>query len=122
MTEKISYRVMKTDEFNNSVFYKVECDCRSDDHILGVEISLEHGKEISSMLFLTFYKKLQWTSWWQADWFYERWWKKAKLVCAVLFNGYIELDSDIILQGEEHIQGFIDAVNEGLNKIKRQEH
>ena len=50
--KEISYKVMKTEEFGDSIFYRIAC-CGSQDHDMTME--LEWDKDVK-MVFLNFYK------------------------------------------------------------------
>jgi hypothetical protein len=106
---------MKTDDFGDSIWYKVNCDCNSDDHITTIEF--EHDKEFHFMT-LNFYKKMVWTSRWGDIAWYERLWRRITCAFKMLFTGYIEIEEYVILQDEEHISSFIEALQEGKQRIK----
>lgn len=103
---KPAYQVMKTGEWNYqqpSVMYQVGCDCSSPDCGMRMEMEVDHD-----YLTLLFYKKLTFDSFAFGGW-------KKRIITAfkVLFLGYIEVEECLILKGEEHIQNFIDALEEG---------
>lgn len=115
--KKINYKVMKAGEFLGKepvVYYKVDCDCGSDDHILSFEI--EHDE---SMLSLITYQKLSWSSYYSYNNIFGRLWRKIKAIFKLIFLDYIDIEGSIILQGEEHIQNFIDALEEGREQVKK---
>ena len=110
-----NFRAMKTEEFKDAVYYRVACSCGSDEH----DVTLELEKDsVFEDLTLTFYKKIYYTSHWKPN-FFSRLWIRIKGVIKLLFTGYIELESDFILQGEEHIDSFIKALEEGKHLIKK---
>ena len=107
---------MKTHEFDDSIFYRVSCDCGSDEHDITIEF--EKIEDISAMIFLNFYKKIGWCSHWgNLNWF-ERIWKRLKCSFLMLFTGYVELEESFILS-EENIDPFIEALVEGKEYIKK---
>lgn len=110
----ISHKVMKMDEFNEAVFYKADCSCGMDDHIATIEMEYDHRiNDIS----INFYKKIAWCSHWgNYNWF-ERKWKQLQASIKLLFTGYIELEETFTLEGGEHLDSFIDALNEGKRKV-----
>ena len=113
----ITYRVMKTNEFKDSVFYKIECDCGSDDHQITLELC--HDEDLPELIDLIIYKKLGWSIYWSADKnLFTRLWKRITGALTLLFKGYVEVEESFIFQGEEHIQSFLNAINEGISKIK----
>jgi hypothetical protein len=106
----ISKNVMKTNEFDDSIYYRVVCSCGSDDHDITIEF--EKDKEIPSMIFLNFYKKIGWCSHWgNLNWF-EGVWKRIKCSFLMLFTGYVELEESFTLS-EDNIDPFIEAFTEG---------
>ena len=111
-----SFRVMKISEFPDSVFYRAACSCGSSDHT--VEIELEKDKEIPEMVFLNFYKDVAWCDYWGNKNIFQRFWLKTKAVCRIIFTGYIHLEESFILQGEEQINEFIDALKEGKKHVQ----
>jgi len=111
----ISKNVMKTNEFDDSIYYRVACTCGSDEH--DVTIELEKDKEIPSMVFLNFYKKIGWCSHWGNLNIFERFWKRIKCSFIMLFIGYVELEESFILS-KDNIEPFIEALNEGREYLK----
>jgi len=119
--KKISYRVMKMNEFeigsDRSVFYKVDCACGDDEDILTFELEVDE-----EYLTLTTYQKLMWSSYWGFPNWFIRVWSRIKKAFVVLFTGEINVEGSIILSGEEHIQSFIDALEEGKQYVKKSEN
>jgi hypothetical protein len=107
---------MKTDEFNDSIFYRAACSCGSNKHDIMIEF--EYDEDIPSVIFLNFYKNIVWCSHWKnLNWF-GRVWKRIKCSLKMLFTGYIELEESFIIEGEEDINAFIEALIEGKVYIK----
>lgn len=113
-----NFRVMKTNEYENSVFYRVACSCGSDEHDLTIEF--EKDSKCPDMIFLNFYKDLAWSSYWGDSNFFGRIWRRLKTSLRIFFIGYIEVEESFILQGEEHINSFIKALEEGKKHIKNE--
>lgn len=116
MSKEKSFRMMKTEEFEDSIYYRAACDCGSKDHDILIEIELD--KKIPDVVFLNFYKDVCWCSNWGNLNFFQRWIKKIKAVFRMIFTGYIELEESFIFRGEEHIKEFIEGLNEALRKIQ----
>lgn len=115
-----SYRTMKTNEFKDAIFYRVACDCGSDEHDLHFEF--EKDSEIPEMIFLNFYKKLVWSSYWgDNDKWYKNFWLRIKGATKMIFKGYVEVEESFILRGEDHIDSFIEALEEGKQYMKNLE-
>lgn len=114
-----SFRVMKTNEFEDAVCYRIACACGSDEH--DVTIEFEINKEIPNMLFINFYKDMAWCSHWGSPSFLEKIWLKIKAVFKIIFTGYIELNESFILEGDKHIKEVIEVLEEGYEYIKKQQ-
>jgi hypothetical protein len=111
----ISKNVMKTNEFEDSIYYRAACDCGSNEH--DVTIEFERDNDIPSMIFLNFYKKIAWSSHWgNLNWFSQIW-KRIKCSLKILFTGYVELEETFILS-ENNIEYFIKALIEGEEYLK----
>ena len=113
----ISKNVMKTNEFEDSIYYRAACTCGDSDHDITIEF--EWNDDIPSMIFLNFYKNIAWCSHWgnNLSW-YEKLWKRIKASLKILFTGYIELEESFILS-EDNIEPFIKALIEGEEYIKQ---
>lgn len=112
----ISYKVMKTDEFEDAIFYRTACSCGGHDHDITVE--LEWDKKVK-MVFMNFYKKLAWCAYWGVgnNWFKSQW-KKLQAIYKIIFHGYIEIEESLIFQDPEHIENFMKALEEGRKKLE----
>jgi hypothetical protein len=82
------FRVMKTNEFEDSVYYRVACSCNSEEHDIIIE--LEINKDINNMIFLNFWKKVYWSANWKSD---DNWFKnilfRIKGALKILCFGYL---------------------------------
>ena len=116
---KISYRVMKIGEFTGNgdepcVYYKVACSCGCSEHDITLEI--EHDWD---MLSISMEQEMSWSSYWGLKNIFQRIWFRLIGALKMLFTGHIDVTSSIILQGEEHIQSFLNAVEEGKYFVKQ---
>ena len=107
---------MKTEEFDDAIYYRLPCSCGSNDH--DVTLEFEHDKKFPGMLFLNLHKDLAWSSYWGDTNFFQRIWRRIKTSLRLLFIGYIEVEESFIIQGEDHIDAFIEALNEGKQLMK----
>lgn len=108
---------MKLHEFDDSIYYRAACSCADNEHDVTIEFEID--KEIPSMIFLNFHKKIAWCSHWGDNLnFFGRVWKRIKCSFLMLFTGYVELEESFILQDEENIDGFIEALIEGKEYVK----
>jgi len=108
---------MKTDEFEDSIYYRAACSCGSNEHDVTIEFEID--KNVPSMLFLNFYKNIAWSSHWGVLNWFEIIWKRIKCSLRMLFTGYVELEESFIIKGEEDIDFFIDALIEGKTYITK---
>lgn len=111
-----SKKIMKMDEYDDSIFYRASCDCGDPQCDLNLELEKD---EDSEMIYLTFYKKLHWSSYWGHN---DKWYKNllSRIKCSLkmLFTGNISVEECFIYHGKDQIKDFINALNEGMDKIK----
>lgn len=110
----MNYKVMKTDQFEKSVFYRVACACSDPNHDLTLELEKDDFPYIS----LNIFGKIR-TSIYYGDhnWF-GRQWRRIKLSMKLLFTGYIEMQEDFLMMDNGHIDSFIKALEEGREYLK----
>lgn len=113
----ISKNVMKMNEFNESIYYRVACDCGSNEDDVTIEFEFE--KDCPDIIFLNFHKNILWSyNWGNLNWL-QRLWRRITCSLTMLFKGRIELEESFILRGESNIDGFIEALIEGKSLIKK---
>ena len=113
----MNYRVMKTNEFENAVYYEIACSCGDNRH--NIQISFEKDPDLPDYISLIIYKDLDWTDYWGEENIFKRLLCRIKAALRILFTGHIEVEGECILQGEEHINSFINALEEGKNKFNK---
>ena len=113
----ISNKVMKTGEFDDAIYYRLPCSSGSKNH--DVTLEFEYDKDISEMIFLNMYANLEWSSYWGDTNFFQRIWRRIKTAVKILFTGYIQFEESFIIRGEDHIDAFIEALNEGKYLMKQ---
>ena len=106
--------VMKIHEFEDTVYYRAACNCGSSKCDLTIE--LEADKDLQ-MIYMNMYKDVYWSAYWKSDNFLGGIWVRIKAALRVLFNGYIEVEESFILQGDEQIDAFMDAIQEGREHL-----
>lgn len=114
----ISKNVMKTDEFDDSIYYRAACSCGSNKHDVTIEFEIDKG--VPSMLFLNFYKNIAWCPSWSNLNLFQRIGSRIACSLKMLFTGYIELEESFIIQGEDDINAFIEALEEGKKYLKNE--
>jgi hypothetical protein len=113
----ISKNIMKTDEFEDSIFYRAACSCGSNEHDITIEFEID--EETPSMLFLNFYKNIVWCPSWVNLNLIQRIGSRIACSLKMLFTGYIELHESFIIEGEDDINDFIEALEEGKTYITK---
>lgn len=110
----IAKNVMKVNEWDTEVWYEIGCICTGDD--CRSQIAFEIDKEFNH-IDIIFYKKVMWADYWGNNPFYVKWWKRFKASLRILFTGYIELEGDFMIQDIDHLEAFIEALDEGKQKM-----
>ena len=121
MRGKISYRVMKTDDWSNipgepSVRYRASCDCTDKRCDMDLELSID---EDFPQLQLIIEKDLVWNDYYGFDMWLYRMWRRIKASLRVLFVGKIEVSETFIFGDKDHIGEFIEALEQGIDMIDR---
>ena len=111
---------MKTNIFDNpkdtSVWYKTSCACGANEH--DCTIVVESDKEHPLDVHMVFYKTISWADYYGKDNFIARMVKRVQCALKVLFTGYIELEDEFLFHNEEHINNFIEAMQEGKETVR----
>jgi len=111
---KLSYKVMKMDEYHDTIFYRIACACGDQDH--DFTLWLEYDREINDITMMI-EKKLYWNNYYNASSWYKRIWERLRDGIVLIFGGYLEMQADILFNDKEHITGFIQALEEAKNKF-----
>ena len=118
LESKINLRTMKLDEIGDSVYYRIACQCGNQDCDLTLE--MEYDKDFDAIN-VRMYKKLHASTHWGEGWTYFDFirvlWNKIKMSSIVITKGYIEVVEETMIQGEEHIDSFIEALQQGKKFI-----
>jgi hypothetical protein len=107
--------VMLTDEFENDIFYTVACHCGAKE--CSLELELEHDTKINDIT-LRIYTDLQWRAYWGTNNIFQEFWKRITGACRMFFTGKIKVYDELLIQNQEHMQSFIDALKEGKQKLE----
>lgn len=122
-----SKRICEISSGKTYVFYRAECSCGSDNHSHVIEISQDPFDTKHSILEMTFYSTQVDKDWWKLPDKNHRfalsnmWWAfKRRIKCAfnILFFGYFETEVNFMFHGEDQIQDYINALNEGIERVK----
>ncbi len=106
--------IMKVSETDISVTYRVMCDSEMKEH--DTTIDFEYDKKLN-MIFINFYKDLSWSSHYGDKNFFSRIYRRIKCSLRMLFKGYIEVEESLIVRDIEHINNFIELLQEGRDEI-----
>ena len=112
----ISYKVMKIDEFDDSVFYRIACACGSKDH--SFELWLEYDKDINDIT-LMIEKTMYWKYQYALSPWYEKIYRRLFAGLKLIFGGCLKMEADVLFMDKKHIEGFIEALQEGITKIDK---
>lgn len=111
---KTTFRVMKTHEFENSVFYRIACDCADPEHDMSMEMSVDKFPVME----LNLYWNTETTLFWGTSNWFKLQWDKLKIITRLIFTSRITLQGNFLLCDEAHINSLIDALKEGRDKLK----
>jgi len=111
----ISNKVMKTNEYDNAVWYRVACDCG--DPRCDLTLEFEHDDRFGDMVFMNMYKNLYWSSYWQSNNPFKNIWLRIKGAFKILFTGYVKIEESFVFKGAEHLDSLVLAIKEGQDKI-----
>lgn len=117
-TTDMSLRVMKLDEFADSIYFRVACQCGEQNCDLVLE--MEYDKTLDSIN-IHIYKNLVASAHWGIDWnhfdFIRVLWNKIKICWTIITKGHMQVSEETMIQGEEHIDNFIAALQQGKKFI-----
>jgi hypothetical protein len=117
MADKTSTGVSKLKEWKgSSVMYKVNCACSGGECDSMIDISFD--KDFGH-IDVEFYKTIMWGTYYQKKWWWEKGWLRIKMATQILFKGFTEHEGSFMLEGEDHLNDFITALQEGRDKVKQ---
>ncbi len=110
---------MKEYEFPDLVVYRVGCDCGNQDHDISLRIEKDADSPSISLWIEGTLSIADWWYWEEKHHSFKRAWKRIKLAAQILFTGYAEVHRDMTMMDEEHIETFIEALQKGLEHIRK---
>ena len=129
---KTSYRIMRTEEFDDAIFYRAGCDCGNQDHDIVLE--LERDEDMPDTILLNIYTDMEWCSYFIGEYapdfddklmrvwnILKRLWYKLKAVYRILIKDHIKVEHTFIFRGELQIRSFIKALEDGIEKINEEQ-
>ena len=144
MKSQFKKKVSLIDKYPDSVTYRVECSCGDNEH--DVTIDFEIDKKFNDIS-LNFYKDISFSHYYiyrDVLWFdkivkqknivvallfylkntliypMRVFWCRLKAATRILFTGYLKMESDFMIDNNEHIDNFILALQEGRGLINKQ--
>lgn len=109
--EKPATGITKIQEFSNTVYYRIDCECTSHDHVVDTKIEVQRpwtdGPDISVMFYVTTYNK-----------FPQNIWDRVKQAAAILFTGVNKQEHEILLN-QQAAKNWISAVENAINEYKK---
>jgi len=120
MIDETSFRISKTHEHNDDIFYRADCGCGCEDCSLELELELDEVEEDSlyNSFSLNIFQDTNYFDWSNRDEWYWRGWSRIKIALRVLFTGKVKVSSEFIFQGEKQVRSFITALEEGSKMIE----
>lgn len=113
MKNGIGFRIMKTHEFDDSIYYRAACECNDGNHDL--ELMLEVDED--NIMSLIIRGKLKTTAHWHHYNIFERAWLRLKYSMILLFRGWFHLHHDFMIREERQIDDFIKAIESGKHQL-----
>jgi len=115
--DKTSTGVSKIKEWKGtSVWYKVNCSCGGGECDSLIDLSFD--KDFGN-IDVEFYKTIMWADYYQKKWWWQRWWLRIKMATQIIFKGYTEHEGSFIIEGIDHLNSFITALEEGRDKVEQ---
>ena len=114
MESKFKKFVSLNDKYPYMIGYRVDCACGDHEH--SSHIDIEYDQELNDIQ-LVFYKTVHYEYWNENDGFFywfKNIWVRIKKATKLIFTGDIEMSESFMLIGEDHINNFIEAMQEGL--------
>ena len=113
--DKTSTGVSKIKEWKGtSVWYKVNCACMGGECDSTIELSFD--KDFGH-IDVEFYKTIMWGDYYQKKWWWQRGWLRVKMSIQILFKGHTEHEGSFMIEGIDHLNSFITALEEGREKV-----
>jgi hypothetical protein len=105
---------VKIKEYPDAIWFKTICDCTHND--CTQTIAIEQDKDLNGAITIQLYNNIYLRA------YYEKWyknlWRRIKLAFRILFIGWIEMEGDIILRGED-IKSYFTALETAYTNLQR---
>jgi len=120
----ISNRIMKLHEFEDCIVFRSACSCNDKSHDLWISVELDEENHLLNIVF-TANVSIYWDLYDIKDSLIKRIVKiyknvfyRIKKSFKLLFTGYLEMETGFIMDDENSIKDFLDAINNSVEIIK----
>ena len=115
-----NFRIMKTHEYNDAIFYRASCGCGS--HNVNMEMELD--KETDSIILTFFLEDLEANVWYHYKWgilnYLKRVYLRIKWSAKVLLTGRLKVTSEFVFNDPKQIKDYCSNLLEGLKKLEKE--
>ena len=112
-----SRNIMKLNEWKGtSVWYRAACSCGGGDDC-SCDIEFEFDKDFG-FTSVNFNKKVAYSSYYNNEFWFQRFWSNIKAAFKIIFTGYIDMEASFMIQDMEQLDDFLKALTEGKDKIE----
>jgi hypothetical protein len=115
--KKISENIMKIGEGPEHIIYRSDCGCGSNDHSQTLFLDLDEDFGLGMRL----YADIDVPIYYGNGNMFSRAWLRVKYAFRLLFTGNIHMESDFLFRGAGHIEDYITALQQGLDKLKERD-
>lgn len=123
----ISNKIAKLCEYDDYVLFKSTCSCLSNDHDLMISVEMEEDNGHDSLVlgfsanvsFIDNGPAFQESIIEKIDRNIRNIFYKIRKSLKLLFTGYLEMDTYFLIDKSEDIEDFLEAINYGLKKFKK---
>lgn len=106
------YNIIKTVDLPDYLDFKSECQCGAHDLHVTIERDAEGG-----FVSLGFYDGVYLVNQLEDAPWYKRLWKRLRIAYKVLFHGQCEIEYEFVFKNREHVNEFVDFLNNSLAKM-----
>ena len=112
--EKPAQSISRSDRWDDSVVYNIDCECTDPDHAVTVWIEVGHDEDMPEVE-VTFYVQTDFA-------WYEGWWERIKLAASVLWTGRSQQMHSLLLkkQGALNVAAAMEQTIEDLENADTQ--